>query len=248
MTDEPPHGEPFAAGREADVFALGPGRVLRRYRNGDDATREAEVMAYVGGLGYPVPAVFSAAGADLVMERLDGPTLAQAGLAGRIGLTEGSELMAGLLRRLHDLPARSGGAGTIIHLDLHPENIVLTARGPVVIDWRNAGDGPGDLDTALTALILAQVAIGSIEHDLMAGAGEMLDHFVDVAPGDPLAMLDEAVAFRRTQSTMSPDEIAELGTAAARVRKRRADTHERERPAKPGTANASANNQQREPG
>ena len=44
-------------------------------------------------------------------------------------------------------------------------------RGPVAIDWGNAGDGPGDLDTALCALILAQVAIGSIEHPLVTEAG-----------------------------------------------------------------------------
>jgi hypothetical protein len=50
--------EPFAAGREADVFALDDGRVLRRYRTGADATGEAEVMAYAAGLGFPVPEVF----------------------------------------------------------------------------------------------------------------------------------------------------------------------------------------------
>jgi hypothetical protein len=88
----------------------------------------------------------------------------------------------------------------------------------MVIDWRNAGDGPADLDTALTALILAQVAIGSIKHPLGPAAGEMLDHFLAVAPGYPTRLLDDAVALRRRQVTMSPEEIAALDTAAARVR------------------------------
>jgi aminoglycoside phosphotransferase (APT) family kinase protein len=210
-------GVPFAAGREADVFAIGDGRVLRRYRTGADVTREAEVMAYAGGLGYAVPRVFSAHGADLVMERLDGPTMAQALLAGALGIPESATMLADLLRRLHRLPA-SSGPDTIVHLDLHPDNVVLTARGPVVIDWHNARDGPADLDTAFSALIIAQVAIGSIEHPMGARAGELLDLFVREAPGDPVRLLDDAVAMRREQPTMSADEVATLGVAAARVR------------------------------
>jgi hypothetical protein len=88
----------------------------------------------------------------------------------------------------------------------------------VVIDWRNAGDGPGDLDTALTALILAQVAIGSIEHPLGGAVDAMLDRFLELAPGDPVRLLDDAAAFRRLQLTMSPDEIATIDDAATRVR------------------------------
>jgi aminoglycoside phosphotransferase (APT) family kinase protein len=251
-------GEPFAAGREADVFLLDDVRVLRRYRYATDTTHEAEVMAYAADHGYPVPAVYAARGSDMVLERLRGPTMARAELSGEMSLREGAAMLADLLRRLHELPPRSGqddsaandrsvtnastatnpsnstgatsasnptGATntssatgeTIVHLDLHPENVLLTERGPVVIDWRNAGDGPADLDTALTALILAQVAIGSIEHPLGAAAGEMLDRFLELAPGDPTRLLNDAVSRRRRQSTMSPEEVAALGTAAARV-------------------------------
>lgn len=212
-------GEPFAAGREADVFLLDDGRVLRRYRYATDTTDEAALLAYVGGHGYPVPAVYAARGSDMVMERLDGPTMAQAALAGRLSMADAAVMLADLLRRLHALPARStSGADTVVHLDLHPENVLLTGRGPVVIDWRNAGDGPGDLDTAFTALILAQVAIGSIEHPLGAAAGVLLDRFLELAPGDPVRLLDDAVARRGRQSTLSAEEIAMLGAAAARVR------------------------------
>jgi tRNA A-37 threonylcarbamoyl transferase component Bud32 len=215
--DTAPTAEPFAAGREADVFVLDGERVLRRYRNGKDATGEAAVMAYVEGLGFPVPAVYSARGPEIVMERLAGPTMAQAGIAGELSMADAAAILADLLRRLHELPGRSG-AGTVLHLDLHPENVLLTGRGPVVIDWPNARDGSADLDTSLSALILAQVAIGSIEHPLGAEAGAMLDRFVELAPGDPARLLDEAVALRARQSTMSADEVAMLGTAATRVR------------------------------
>jgi tRNA A-37 threonylcarbamoyl transferase component Bud32 len=208
---------PFAAGREADVFALDDERVLRRYRDGGDATREAALMAYVRDQGYPVPAVHSADGPDIVMERLDGPTMAQALVAGTIRIAEGALMLADLLGRLHEIPGRSG-SGTVGHFDFHPENVLLTSRGPVVIDWRNGDDGPADLDTALCALILAQVAIGSIAHEMRDQVGELLDLFLAAAPGDPLSRLDRAVEIRSAQWTLSADEVAALGTAAARVR------------------------------
>jgi aminoglycoside phosphotransferase (APT) family kinase protein len=59
---------------------------------------------------------------------------------------------ARVLARLHDQlhqiapPAglrRPFGAGErIMHLDLHPGNVMLTPEGPVVIDWTNAAAGP----------------------------------------------------------------------------------------------------------
>jgi aminoglycoside phosphotransferase (APT) family kinase protein len=214
--------EPIAAGREADVFALDDLRVLRRYRNGGDATDEARIMAYVSGLGYPVPEVFEASGPDLIMERVTGPTMVQAFFAGDLGLAEAARMLADLLAHLHTLPVWPGAepGASILHLDLHPENVMLTDRGPVVIDWRNATPGEADLDTGFTALILAQIAIGSIAHPLGDGAdaGKLLDLFLPLAPGDPTRLLDDVVAMRAQQSTMSPEEIRELPTAAARVR------------------------------
>ncbi|XVV11402.1 phosphotransferase [Actinoplanes sp. CA-131856] len=212
-----PVGLPFAFGREADVYALGDGRVLRRYRHGGDVAPEAAVMAYCGERGFPVPQVFEARGADLVMERLDGPTLAQGLLAGEVPVGDGATILADLLRRLHDLPPMGDGE-TVVHLDLHPENVVLSQRGPVVIDWRNASDGPADLDTALAALILAQVAVGAIDHELGRHAGELLDLFLERAPGDPVRLLPEAVEIKRGQPTLSPEEVEQLSVAAARVR------------------------------
>jgi aminoglycoside phosphotransferase (APT) family kinase protein len=41
-----------------------------------------------------------------------------------------------------------------VHLDLHPANVVLTASGPAVIDWPNAGRGDGLADVATTWVIL----------------------------------------------------------------------------------------------
>jgi tRNA A-37 threonylcarbamoyl transferase component Bud32 len=208
--------EPFASGREADVFLLDDRRVLRRYRRDADVAGEAAIMEYVAGFGFPVPEVYAVRGPEMVMERLDGPTLMQAGLAGIVSLTECAAVLADLLRRLHELPARSG-TGTIVHLDLHPENILLTSRGPVVIDWPNGRDGPGDLDSALTALILAQVATESVEHPLSVSAGAVLDRFLELAPGNPIRLLDDARTFRSWQLNLSADELGMLDTAVARI-------------------------------
>jgi aminoglycoside phosphotransferase (APT) family kinase protein len=211
----------LASGREADVYALDDRRVLRRYRCASaDVIDEARIMRYVRDHGFPVPQVFEAQGTDMIMERLTGPTMGEALLANSVALKAAAEMLADLLEQLHAIPAWpiAVDSSTIVHLDIHPENVMLTADGPVLIDWANATAGPADLDTAFTALILAQVAIGSIVHPLAADAGIMLDHFLDVAPGDPTRLLDDVVAIRARQSTMSADEVAALPVAAARVR------------------------------
>jgi aminoglycoside phosphotransferase (APT) family kinase protein len=210
----------LAAGREADVYALDNGRVLRRYRRDADVTGEAETMRHLAGLGYPVPAVYEATGRDMVLERLDGPTLAQSLTNRELGLTEAAAHLADLLRRLHDLPPWPGGAAgaAIVHLDLHPENVLMTARGPVVIDWCNARVGQPDLDTGLTALILAQVAVDDT-HEWSGTVDELLTAFLRLAPGDPFRLLDQVVSFRRWQlDPMTPAEAALLDAAARRLR------------------------------
>ncbi len=81
-------GEPIATGRDADVYAIGEGRVLRRYRHLGPTDRERRVMAHARAHGYPVPRVYQWTSADMVMDRLDGPSM-----------------LADLHRRLHAIPA-----------------------------------------------------------------------------------------------------------------------------------------------
>ena len=42
----------------------------------------------------------------------------------------------------------------LVHLDLHPLNVIMSPRGPVVIDWANAARGDPLLDVALTYVLL----------------------------------------------------------------------------------------------
>ncbi|MFC6019384.1 phosphotransferase [Plantactinospora solaniradicis] len=209
----------LGSGRDADVFALDEGRVLRRYRAGGDVAAEAAIMAYVGSLGYPVPRVDRAEGPDLVMERIDGPTMLRAMVEGELAITDGAEILADLHRRLHELPPRPNSApGTrVLHLDLHPDNVLLGPRGPVVIDWLNGTDGEPELDLALSALIAAEVAVND-----MFGSGALAESFLRVflgaVSGDPLRLLDSAVARRRGNPTLSAEEVSRLDSAATLVR------------------------------
>lgn len=209
---------PLASGRDADVYALDAGRVLRRYRTGGDVAAEAAVMAHVAALGFPVPVVHEASGPDLVLERLDGPTLLHALVAGEVDEGAAGRCLADLHARLHALPPRTGASpGTsVLHLDLHPDNVLLTSRGPVVIDWRNAAEGPAELDVALSAVILAQVAVDD-DHPLAGRATAVLDAFVAEAGAGLLPSLEDAVALRRVDPALSSAERQRLDAAAALV-------------------------------
>jgi Ser/Thr protein kinase RdoA (MazF antagonist) len=133
-------GPLVGAGRACDVYDLGNSRVLRRYRVPFDVQAEADLMRYLDEAGYPVPKVYDADGPDLVMERLDGrDMLAELGRKPWLVRPYG-RLLAELHNRLHEIQAPKGLATAfepgdrVLHLDLHPGNVMLTSRGPVVID------------------------------------------------------------------------------------------------------------------
>ncbi|MCX5398720.1 phosphotransferase [Streptomyces sp. NBC_00102] len=157
-------GHLLGSGRSADVYALDDSWVLRRYRAAADTTPELAVMSYLAAFGFPVPRIGppaeGAGPGDLVLQRLTGPTMAEALTAGSLDARQGGEMIAGLLRELHALPPRVSPDPEvrILHLDLHPENVMLTGHGPVVIDWSNTTEGPPGMDRAMSALILAQLS------------------------------------------------------------------------------------------
>jgi Ser/Thr protein kinase RdoA (MazF antagonist) len=134
--------------------------VLRRYRAGGAPEHEALVMEHVRRHGYPVPRVVDVRDTALVVERVDGPTMLddlrrRPWLLGRY-----AAVLAELHARLHHIAAPSelrqvGPGERVLHLDFHPHNVLLTGRGPVVLDWTNARRGDPPLDVALTWVILA---------------------------------------------------------------------------------------------
>jgi streptomycin 6-kinase len=150
----------IASGRASEIFDLGDGRVLRRFKAGGDPEREALVMDHALRHGYPVPRVLDRTDDALVLERIAGPTMA-ADLSRRPWRLRGhASVLARLHDRLHDIPApaslpEAGPGDRLLHLDLHPENVIVSPGGPVVVDWTNARRGDPALDVALTWVILA---------------------------------------------------------------------------------------------
>ena len=211
-------GELGGAGRTADVFALDDGRVLRRYRNGEDATDEVAVMAHLAESGFPVPAVWpGTAAGELVMQRLSGSTMVEALVGGAITAEEAGGMPAELLRRLHAVPARlSADPGhRVLHLDFHPENVVLTPQGPMVIDWATAEEGPPGLDTAMAALILAQAALTMPAVSVVARA--VLSSLLRNLGGVDRVHLAEAGRRRAADPTLSAEEVGRLDEATALI-------------------------------
>jgi Ser/Thr protein kinase RdoA (MazF antagonist) len=193
--------------------------VLRRYRERGrgEVTHEAAAMTHVAAHGFPAPAVLSAAGTDLVMERLYGPVLLDVVAAGDHDARDAGRVLADLHARLHALPSRSGVPDErVLHLDLHPANVVLTPRGPVLIDWTNATDGPPDLDVALSAVILAQAAVEP-GHQYAHVATEMLTAFLGATDENPLSMLDRAIARRAADRSLTAAEVGLLDDAATLI-------------------------------
>ena len=65
------------------------------------------------------------------------------------GLTDANQDR--LINYLNELPS---DRQVVCHGDFHPDNIMLTKRGPVVIDWMTAGSGEAAADAARTLLLL----------------------------------------------------------------------------------------------
>jgi tRNA A-37 threonylcarbamoyl transferase component Bud32 len=214
---EPP-GRLLASGRAADVYDLGDGRVLRRYKTPHSCLHEAAVMQHVRAHGYPVPAVYEVRGGDMVMERLDGPTMLEdlGRHPGRV-LRHASTL-GELIERLHAIPpapwmeTRMEG-DAIVHLDLHPLNVLLTSRGAMVIDWTNAGRGDGAIDLAdLWLLTLSATPPGRLERVVASfGRKIFLNRVLKRFDLDPVRrLLPDAFERRARDRNMSEREIERM--------------------------------------
>jgi Ser/Thr protein kinase RdoA (MazF antagonist) len=162
-----PHGRnarPLATGSTADVYDLGDGTVLRRYRNDTGTCTEAAVMAWAARHGVPVPNVHEATGPDLVMDLIEGPTMAHDLWRRPWMVAAHARTLVRLQQTITATPAPawlapaewSPGGNSLLHLDLHPRNVVLGPSGPVVIDWTSARSGVPAFDAARTWVLIAR--------------------------------------------------------------------------------------------
>ena len=107
-------------------------------------------MGHARANGFPVPQVLEVLDDALVLERLDGPTMLAELRWRPWRAIRAARMLAQLHGRLHQIPFEGE---RLLHLDLHPDNVLLSRRGPVVIDWTNARASDPALDVALTWVI-----------------------------------------------------------------------------------------------
>jgi len=101
----------------------------------------------------------------MVLERIAGPTMQEVLESDPSGeLDRQIGVLATLHDRLHAIAAPSdlaaiGPGGALLHLDLHPKNVILRRDGPYVVDWANARSGHWADDVAQTiALVWSALA------------------------------------------------------------------------------------------
>jgi hypothetical protein len=213
----------IASGRDADIFEFGRGAVLRRSRRGHSMAGEAKTMEFARSHGYPVPEVFDIQddGRDLILQRVDGPNLVEAAAARPWRLGRMGRQLAELHLSLHELPAPEwvrpvgfGRGDRLLHLDLHPLNVLLGADGPMVIDWANAACGDPSIDVALTWVLLAagEVPAGRMTSAAVGlGRRVLLKAFLQPFRLEPLrAVMAEVVDWKCGDANMTTDEVARM--------------------------------------
>lgn len=185
-------------------------------------------MAYAAQHGYPVPRVeeISADGSELVMERIHGATMLEVFTRRPWTLRRHAAVLAALHDRLHEIPGPQwldpflGGADCLVHLDLHPLNVILSPKGPVLIDWTNAARGAGPADVALTWLLMmaaeipgrgVKAAVGRLFRRLFVRS--FLGHF-DLAP--VRTVLPAVGVWKCQDRNMGAEEVAGMRRLVAR--------------------------------
>ncbi len=180
-------------------------------------------MDYVRARGYPVPAVTEVSddGVRLVMQRIDGLNMVDTLTRRPWAVRHYGRLLAELHHALHRLaspswlpPSAIGEGEHIIHMDLHPLNVIMSAAGPVVIDWTNARRGDSAADVALTWVLLecGSVSANRWIAPLLGRARRLLtDAFLgSVDLDDVRSSLRSVVEWKVHDPNMSADEQAAM--------------------------------------
>jgi aminoglycoside phosphotransferase (APT) family kinase protein len=163
-------------------------------------------MRHARGHGYPVPEVLEVTAEALVLEKVDGPTMWQAATEDPFTVPAHAESLARLHRQLHEIVAPDGLAAVgegdrLVHLDLHPANVILSPAGPVVIDWTNARSGEPAFDVAVTWVIGAtSTGLGSLGRLFV---DRFLPHF---ERGELRAALRAAAEYRLADANVTDEE------------------------------------------
>ena len=210
-------GPIIASGRDCFIFESTPGKVIRRARDGRSLEWEASIMRHARRNGFPAPEIYDAEGPDILMERIDGVSMSEDMAKDPSLVDPHARLLASLHHQLGAvrapgwLPAAQGALGqSLLHLDLHPLNVLITADGPVVIDWTNAARGDPAYDVADTWVLFATAEVpGSRFERAVAAVGRrvFLRHFLrGVDTSAARAAIPAAVENRLVDRNMTDGE------------------------------------------
>jgi aminoglycoside phosphotransferase (APT) family kinase protein len=226
-------GPLLAAGREADIFEYGPRSVLRRSREGHSMAYQASTMTYLRDQGYPVPAIeeVSEDGTDMVMERIEGPSMVDAISKAPWTVRRQARTLADLHAKLHELaapeflwPAPVGTGDRMVHMDLHPLNVIVSPKGPFVIDWAGASRGDPLVDVGVAWVLMAagQIPRSKVEATLLGwGRALLVNGFVNrFDRGEVGRRLREIVTWKVTDAHMSPEEVAGMWRVVEQAERR----------------------------
>jgi len=227
-------GKLIASGRDGAVFEFGPGLVVRKTRDGRSLEEEARTIEYMYAQGYPVPRVeeVRADGTELVMERLDGPMMMDAMLKAMHQLPRYTRLLGDLHDQLHEIkapdwmPELDPDGDRVLHLDLHPMNVMMTTRGPVVIDWPNARRGQPLTDVGFSYVLLTcpDMPAPWVVRQLVHPARLMMARWFTKryrGPGLPAAIA-HAARLKCLDKNMSPTEVARIRRVEAQMQRKAA--------------------------
>jgi aminoglycoside phosphotransferase (APT) family kinase protein len=225
---EPP-AKLIAEGRDSNIYEFGQGKVLRRSRNGRSQVNEAKTMHYVRACGFPAPEVFSVSddGLDMVMARVEGPTMIDAVSAQPWKIRRLAREMSELHQSLHLLEAPGwlpsapcGSGDSLLHLDFHPLNVMLSSDGPMVLDWTNAARGDPLVDVAATWVLLASGEVTGSRFETMlarVGRASFLNAYLKAfAHAGVETVLGDVVEWKSRDPHMSASEIRRMRALVSR--------------------------------
>lgn len=186
-------------------------------------------MRHAHAAGYPVPEVVRVCPDGLVMERIVGQTMWDGLRQDPSQVGSYARMLAELHRRLHliapppEAIARYGEPrpdDVLLHGDLHPMNVMISASGPVVVDWTNAGRGAAAIDVADTWLVLGAIVpsmMGTVEENVQDLVRTFLAGFLAAAGGEAAARyLHVASEWRTKDPHLSSRERDSIRMFAAR--------------------------------
>ncbi len=110
--------------------------------------------------GVLVPEVYEYDAQGIVMERVNGLHMRGDLWRRPWRINRYADLLAELHEKIHAIAAppslaeRLGPGEALLHLDLQPDNVLISKRGPVVIDWSAAARGDPAADVAQSVLVM----------------------------------------------------------------------------------------------